>query len=55
MAVPGDLLVKEGHVVIIQDITATEENGELKVKNDNDVDTIHSTRAIVGNDINGKS
>ena len=37
MAVPGDLLVKVGHVEIIQDITAAEENGELKVKNYSDV------------------
>ena len=48
MTVPGDLLVKVGHVVIIQNITATEENGVLKVKNYSDVKVIHSASGIQG-------
>ncbi len=43
-AVPGDILVvADSHVVIINDIRLTQENGKVFVKNYADVDVIHST------------
>lgn len=43
-AVPGDILVKPGHVVIIQNInTETNSNGVLVVNSSSDIEVIHST------------
>ena len=48
-AVPGDILVKVGHVVIIQNITSEiDDQGNFIVKDTSKVDVIHSTSGIQG-------